>query len=252
MSENIIITREGRVVTLSIARLEKKNALTQDMYGAMADALEAYAGNDADRALVITGAGDMFTAGNDLTDFAKGDREAEVPPVWRFLNAIRDCPKPVIAAVNGPGIGIGLTMLLHCDLVYAAESATLGAPFVKLGLVPEAGSSLLLPAAVGMAVANDMLLAGRTLSAGEAERFGLVARVFPDAELMESVAEIARGVAASAPVAMKLSKGLIRQGHEAVAECMAAESKLFAAQLQGPEFSESVAAMAGKRAPDYG
>ncbi len=251
MSENIIISREGRVVTLTISRPDKKNALTQGMYSAMADALEAYGESDGDRALVMTGAGEMFTAGNDLTDFAKGDREAGEPPVWRFLNAIRDCPKPVIAAVNGPGIGIGLTMLLHCDLVYAGERATLGVPFVKLGLVPEAGSSLLLPAAVGMAVANDMLLAGRTLSAHEAERAGLVARVFADAELSDAVAEIARGVAGSAPVAMRLSKGLIRQGREAVTECMAAESKLFAAQLQGPEFAESVAAMGEKRAPDY-
>ncbi|WP_137699905.1 enoyl-CoA hydratase [Marimonas lutisalis] len=252
MSENIVITREERVVTLTISRVEKKNALTQEMYGALADALEAYGESDEDRALIITGAGDMFTAGNDLTDFAEGDREAEVPPVWRFLNAIRDCPKPVIAAVNGPGIGVGMTMLLHCDLVYAGQSATLSVPFVKLGLVPEAGSSVLLPAAVGMAVANDMLLAGRVLSAEEAERFGLVARVFPDGDLMDAVQGIAQGVATSAPVAMKLSKGLIRHGREEVAAHMAREARHFAAQLQGPEFAESVAAMAAKRTPDYG
>lgn len=252
MSENIIVKRAGRVVTLTIAREEKKNALTQEMYGALADALVAYAESDADRALVITGAGEMFTAGNDLKDFAKGDRETEVPPVWRFLNAIRDCPKPVIAAVNGPAIGVGLTMLLHCDLVYAGEGATFSVPFVKLGLVPEAGSSMLLPAAVGMAVANDMLLAGRILTAAEAERFGLVARVVSDDALRGAVEEIAAGVARSAPVAMKLSKGLIRQGREEVVAQMAREAKHFAAQLQSSEFAESVAAMAEKRLPDYG
>ncbi len=252
MSEHIKISREERVVTLTIDRQDKKNALTQEMYGAMADVLEAYSASDEDRALVITGAGEMFTAGNDLGDFAKGDREEKVPPVWRFLGALSNCPKPVIAAVNGPGIGIGLTLLLHCDLVYAGESASLGAPFVKLGLVPEAASSMLLPASVGMAVANDILLAGRILSAAEAERFGLVARVFPDADLQGEVRKIAIGVASSAPQSLQLSKGLIRHQREAVAAHMAAEGKLFAAQLQAPEFAESVAAMAQKRLPDYG
>ncbi len=252
MSEHIKISREERVVTLTIDRQDKKNALTQEMYGAMADALEAYGASDEDRALVITGAGEMFTAGNDLGDFAKGDREEKVPPVWRFLGALSNCPKPVIAAVNGPGIGIGLTLLLHCDLVYAGESASLGAPFVKLGLVPEAASSMLLPASVGMAVANDILLAGRILSAAEAERFGLVARVFPDADLQGEVRKIAIGVARSAPQSLQLSKRLIRHQREAVAAHMAAEGKLFAAQLQAPEFAESVAAMAQKRLPDYG
>jgi enoyl-CoA hydratase/carnithine racemase len=252
MSENIKLARDGRVVTLTIDRVEKKNALTQAMYGALADALEAYAATDEERALVITGAGDMFTAGNDLHDFAKGDRETEVPPVWRFLNAIRDCPKPVIAAVNGSAIGVGLTMLLHCDLVYAADNAVLSVPFVKLGVVPEAGSSLLLPQVVGMAVANDMLLAGRALSAREAAQAGLVARVFGEGELMAEVQAIARAVAASAPNAMKLTKGLIRAGRDEVAAVMAREAKHFAAQLQSREFAESVAAMAEKRAPDYG
>ena len=252
MSEHIRISRAERVVTLTIDRQDKKNALTQEMYGAMADVLEAYGASDEDRALVITGAGEMFTAGNDLGDFAKGDREAEVPPVWRFLGALSNCPKPVIAAVNGPGIGIGLTMLLHCDLVYAGQSASLGAPFVKLGLVPEAASSMLLPACVGMAVANDILLAGRVLSAAEAERHGLVARVFADADLQAEVGKIALGVARSAPTSLRLSKQLIRNQRAAVAAPMAAEGKLFAAQLQAPEFAESVAAMAEKRAPDYG
>lgn len=253
MSEHIQISREGRVVTITIDRPEKKNALTQAMYGAMADALEAYGAEASqDRALVITGAGEMFTAGNDLTDFAKGNRESEVPPVWRFLNAISTCPKPVIAAVNGPGIGIGLTMLLHCDLVYAGQSATLGAPFVKLGLVPEAASSLLLPRVVGMAVANDILLGGRTLGAEEAQAAGLVARVFADDALGAEVGRIAAGVAAAAPRAMQLSKALIRQGREEVAAHMAREARDFAAQLQGPEFAESVAAMMQKRLPVYG
>lgn len=252
MSQNIEIARDGRVLTVTINRQDKKNALTQEMYGVLADTLVAYGENDDARALVITGAGEMFTAGNDLGDFAKGDREAEVPPVWRFLNAIRDCPKPLIAAVNGPAIGVGLTMLLHCDLVYAGQSATFAAPFVKLGVVPEAGSSILLPAAVGMAMANDILLAGRVLSAEEALRVGLVSRVFDDGGLRAEVGKIAMGMAMAAPVSMKLSKGLIRTGRDQLAAHMATEGKHFAAQLQGPEFAESVAAMAQKRLPDYG
>lgn len=251
MSEHIIISHSERVTTLTIARPEKKNALTQDMYAAMAQALATYAADDETRAFIITGTGDMFTAGNDLQGFSTGNDTDEVPPVIDFLNGIRDCPKPLIAAVNGRAIGVGLTMLLHCDLVYAAASATFGAPFAKLGVVPEAGSSLLLPAAVGMAVANDILLAGRTLSAAEALSHGLVARVFPDAEFEAAVAEIARGIAGSAPTALKHAKSLIRNQRARITEQMAVEMKLFAEQLQSPEFTESITAMLEKRAPVY-
>lgn len=179
MTENIKLHTDQRVTTMTIARPEKRNAITQDMYAAMADALEDYAQSDAVRAFVITGAEDYFTSGNDLQDFAKGIRSDGVPPVIRFLTAISTCPKPLIAAVNGPAIGVGVTMLLHCDLIIAADTATFSTPFVQLGLVPEAASSLLLPATVGMAVANDMLLANRVLDAAEALRFGLVSRVAP-------------------------------------------------------------------------
>lgn len=154
MSKHIQVMKEERVVTITIVRADKKNAITQAMYGAMADALNDYGNDNATRALIITGQGDIFTAGNDLQDFSLGGDE-KIPPVVSFLTAIRDCPKPVIACVNGAAIGVGLTMLLHCDLVYAGENATFSAPFAKLALVPEAGSSMLLPAAVGMAVCND-------------------------------------------------------------------------------------------------
>lgn len=251
MSDHIRITTQDRVTSLTIDRQDKKNAITQAMYAAMADALNTYAETDDARVFLITGAGDMFTAGNDLKDFSTGPRGEETPPVLRFLAAIRDCPKPVMAAVNGPGIGIGLTMLLHCDLVYAGESATLSAPFVKLGLVPEAASSMLLPAQVGMAVANDILLTGRTLTAEEALRFGLVARVFADEVLMAQVNKIAQAVAASAPTALVQSKALIRNQRDLVERQMIAEGKIFSQQLKSPDFAESVAAMMQKRAPVY-
>lgn len=254
MSANIIISTQDRVTTATISREEKKNAITFAMYTAMAETIEEYGQTDGARALVITGSGDMFTAGNDLQDFMAGGipASADENPIVRFLNAIRDCPKPLIAAVNGPAIGVGLTMLLHCDLVYSAQSATFSAPFVQLGLVPEAGSSMLLPASVGMAVANDVLLAGRILTAAEALDHGLVARVFSDGDLSTKVQEIARQVAASSPVALRQSKALIRSRRDEVAGHMAAEIRIFAQQLQSPDFAESVAAKLQKRQPNYG
>lgn len=251
MSDTISIQTQDRVTTLTINRPSKRNAITQDMYGEMATALQAYANSDDQRAFVITGAEDYFTAGNDLKDFSTASHSGDLPPVALFLNAISACPKPVIAAVNGPAIGIGLTMLLHCDLVYAATSATFTAPFVKLGLVPEAASSVLLAASVGMAVANDILLAGRSLNAEEAHSYGLISRVFADADLAAEVAVIAAHVANSAPQAMKLSKSLIRANRDQVADQMAKESEHFVAQLKSPEFAEVVAAMMQKRLPAF-
>lgn len=251
MTDNIIIKTENRVTTLTINRVDKKNALTQAMYGAMADAIVSYGDEDTARAFVITGAGDMFTSGNDLKDFSTGMADDEVPPVGRFLNAIVACPKPLIAAVNGPAIGVGLTMLLHCDLVYGGQSSTYHAPFVQLGLVPEASSSLLLPAQVGMAVANDILLGGRKLSADEALQFGLISRVFTNADLLPQTSKIALGVANSAPMAVLRSKALIRHHREQVAAHMDVESGMFAKQLTSPDFAESIAAMTQRRAPVY-
>lgn len=250
MSEPILVAQRGRVTTVTLNRPEKKNALTQAMYATLADAFETYAG-DAQRALILTGQGEMFSAGNDVGDFARGDR-GDLPPVMRFLGALQDCPKPVLVAVNGPAIGVGLTLLLHADLVFAGARATFNAPFAKLALVPEAGSSMLLPAAVGMAVANDLLLAGRTLSAPEALGFGLVSRVFPDSELQAGVDAVADQIAAMAPDGLRKSKALIRgPNREAVRAQMMAEAKVFSAQLETRAFAESVAAVMEKRAPRY-
>ncbi|MGR3622937.1 enoyl-CoA hydratase-related protein [Pseudophaeobacter sp.] len=251
MSDTITLHTQDRVTTLTISRPRKRNAITQAMYGTMADALQAYGNSDDARAFVITGAEDYFSAGNDLQDFSTASHDGDLPPVARFLDAISQCPKPVIAAVNGPAIGVGLTMLLHCDLVYAAESASFTAPFVKLGLVPEAASSLLLSASVGMAVANDILLAGRSLNAQEAHDYGLISRVFPDADLTSEVAAIAVHVAQSAPEAVRLSKSLIRNRRDEVALQMQKEAEHFVAQLKSPEFAEVVAAMMQKRQPSF-
>ncbi|QYJ07470.1 enoyl-CoA hydratase [Qipengyuania flava] len=251
MTQHVRIATEDRVTTVTLTRPEKKNAITQAMYGEMAEAIRAYGAGDEARAFVITGEGDYFTSGNDLQDFARGSSSDSKPPVVQFLEAVSTCEKPLIAAVNGPAIGVGLTMLLHCDLVFAAESATLSAPFVKLGLVPEAASSLLLPEAVGQAVANDIFLTGRALTADEALKFGLVSRVYTDGELQGAVDEVARLVAGSAPNAVKRTKSLVRDRHEAIAAQMQREGALFADQLASPDFAECVAAMMQKRAPVF-
>ncbi|ACT60526.1 enoyl-CoA hydratase/isomerase family protein [Hirschia baltica] len=251
MSEFIVVTQNEMVTTLTITRQDKKNAITKGMYSAMADAILAYGEDKTSRAFVITGAGDMFTSGNDISDFTTDLVGSEKPPVVRFLDALRDCPKPIIAAVNAHAIGIGLTMLLHCDLVYAHESATFGAPFVKLGVVPEAASSMLLPEAVGMAVANDILLAGRTLNAQEALDFGLISRVFSDTDFKPSIEALAHSIAGSAPESMRKSKDLIRNYRGNMTDHMNAEFSDFADQLKSPEFAESIAAKMQKRKPVY-
>lgn len=247
MTDQILINTQNRVTTVTINRSEKRGAINQAMYAAMADALTQYGNDDDVRALVITGTGEYFTSGNDLADFSTGGDGDELPPVARFLDAIQTCEKPVIGAVNGPAIGVGLTMLLHCDLVYAAEPATFAAPFVGLGLVPEAASSMLLPAAVGMAVANDVFLTGRALTSEEALKFGLVARVFTEEEFSEKVQALALAVANSAPTAMKRSKALIRYNRDEITAHMHAESHVFREQLLSPDFAESVAAKMQKR-----
>lgn len=253
MSEHVTVETSNRVMTVTMNRPDKKNAINQAMYAAMADAILAYGTDDATRALVITGTGDMFSAGKDLKEVEFGEgMPAGEPPVVRFLRAIRDCPKPIIGAVNGGAVGIGLTMLLHCDLVYVAESARLSAPFASLGLVPEAASSILLPAAVGAAVANDIFMTGRWLSAAEALDFGLAARMFPDADFAAEVGKIAAQVAASAPTAMKRTKALVRHRAEEIATQMDRELAVFAEQLRSPEFAEVLSARGEKRMPEFG
>ena len=250
MSEHIQSQQQGRVLLITMDRQPQLNALTHAMYDAMAEAIEQAQLDDAVRAVVLTGAGDAYTSGNDLEDFARPMPEGK-PPVVRFLEAIRDAEKPLIAAVNGPAVGIGLTMLLHCDLSYAAESASFAAPFVHVGLVPEAGSSLLLPQVLGTAWANDVILAGRTLTAKEALHTGLVSRVFANDQLLTETMKIAEEVASLAPDAMRKSKALIRANRDLIKERMQTEGVEFAAQLQSPEFPASVKAFMGGAARNF-
>lgn len=250
MSDLIQIEITDRVVTLTMNRPEKRNAITQDMYAKMADAITAYGADETQRAMVITGAEDFFTSGNDVADFAIAKYDPDLPVV-RFIHALLDCPKPLIAAVNGPAVGIGVTMLTLCDLVIISQDATFSMPFVPLGVVPEAGSSILMPSVLGMAVANDMLLAGRILTADEAIRFGLASRIFAPTDLRSEAGKLAAHIAASAPNAMRLSKSLIRHDREQLRSHIETELKHFFAQLQSPEFVEVVSAKMQKRAPVF-
>ncbi len=249
MTDHIAVTIDGGIAEIRFARPEKKNAITAAMYAAMRDALLGCAVEDSVRVILFTAAGDSFTAGNDLADFM-APREGE-QAVTGFLRAIATAPKPLIAAVRGNAVGVGTTMLLHCDLVVASETARLQVPFVNLGLVPEAASSLLLPRVVGHARASAMVLLGEALDAATALSAGLVNRVVPDGELETVAREMATTLAAKAPTAVRLAKALLKGDLAPVLARMDTEGVHFAAQLKSAECREAIAAFYEKRAPDF-
>jgi enoyl-CoA hydratase/carnithine racemase len=249
----IEVTDQDGLRTIRIARLEKKNALTGAMYAAMAEALRG-ASAPGVRAVLITGGTECFTSGNDVGDFkARGSQQADVPtPARGFLAELRACPKPVVAAVAGYAVGIGTTLLLHCDLVYAAETAVFRMPFVDLGLCPEGGSSLLIPRRGGQLLANELLMLGDAFSPATALRAGIVNAVVPVGELMATAEGVARRLAAKPPEAIATTKRLLRQAEEAALSAhMTEEFARFGALLRGPEAAEAVAAFQEKRKPDF-
>lgn len=241
-----------RVLRIEIARPEKKNALTQEMYAAMADALAAADGDAAIRAVLIHGARDCFTAGNDLKDFLERPPHAEASPTFRFLRGIAAFGKPLLAAVNGAAVGIGTTMLLHCDLVYAAPGARFQLPFVPLGLVPEAGSSFLLPYIAGYQRAAELLMLGQPFDAEKAYAAGFITEVVPEAQLLDRARAAALAVVALPPAAVRATKALMR-GRFAprVTEAMNEEGRVFSERLASPEAREAMTAFFEKRKPDF-
>ena len=246
-------TRTGRVLTLTINRPDKKNALTNAMYGELADAFETARGDTEIRCVVVTGAGDTFTAGNDIGDFAavaKGDLVHLDRHVHRVLDILGSFEKPVVAAVPGLAVGIGTTMLLHCDLVFMAETALLSVPFVDLALVPEAASSLLLQARIGYVRAFSMFALGEKVDAKSALAWGLANAVVPATELQVRTMAAAEAIAARPPGAVLATKRLMRD-RPAMAARMAAEGKAFEERLKSPEAKEAFAAFAERRKPDY-
>jgi enoyl-CoA hydratase/carnithine racemase len=251
MTQHVRVTTAEHVTTIRFDRPDKKNAITTEMYAAVNAALEAAAGDAAVRAVVLAGARDCFTAGNDLGDFLRvAQGGGETAAGLGFLRILAAFDKPLIAAVAGVAIGIGTTMLLHCDLVYAAPSARFKTPFVDLALVPEAGSSVLLPALVGQRRAAQLLLLGETLDAPTALAWGLVNGVVDDPDAAAEAA--ARKLASCAPGALRATKALTRRAtRDAVAEAMRVEGEVFADRLRSPEAMEAFQAFLARRAPDF-
>ena len=254
MVDFIDIETADRILTIRLDRPDKKNAITMAMYQTMADQLRAAADNPDIRVVILTGAGDCFTSGNDLHDFlnhglAGGDMADR--PVIRFLKEIATFPKPLMAAVNGPAVGIGVTLLLHCDLIYMVREAPLQMPFVNLALVPEAASSLLLPKLAGHHKAAELFLLGDAFSAEEAAGLGLVTDICFPADLMEKTFAVARKLAAKPPEALRRTKALMKSDGSATLAAIEAETRLFAEQLQTPEAREAMQAFLEKRPPDF-
>ena len=245
------------VATIEIARPEKKNALTVEMYQAMADALRAAAADTAVRALLICGQPGIFTAGNDLEDFmrrapAQGGSASPDSPVFQFMRALLGCDKPVVAAVTGAAVGIGTTMLLHCDFVYVSDEARLSMPFVALGLVPEFASSLLVPQLMGHRRAAEKLLLGDPFTAEAAVDCGIARAVLPAAEVVHHARRVAERFNRLPPGAVQDAKRLLRTPQrEAVLQTIHTEGELFAARLRSPEAMEAFQAFFQKRAPDF-
>jgi enoyl-CoA hydratase/carnithine racemase len=252
MTEHIKIEHKDNILTLTFARPDKKNALTNLMYGALADAIVAAETDRAVRAIVIRGEGDMFTAGNDVGEFAaiatgafKGERH-----VSRFLSALTRSTRPLVAAVQGRAVGIGTTMLLHCDFVVLAEDAQLSTPFVNLALVPEAASTLLMPMRVGYARAYEMFALGEAVDAKTALQFGIANRVVPLDRLHAEAASIAARLARLPAGALAATKRLMRNA-DVLAAQIGAESAIFAERLKTAEAREAFTAFAQKRPPDF-
>ncbi|MGC8119447.1 enoyl-CoA hydratase [Marinobacter sp. VGCF2001] len=253
MTDPVITELHDRTLRVRINRPERKNALTHAMYTALGDALEEAAANDHIRCVLFTGSTDCFTAGNDLGDFVQGlPGDFASTPVGRFLLLLATAPKPVVAAVNGPAIGIGTTMLLHCDLVFAGDNARFQMPFANLGLCPEGGSSLLLPSWLGRVRAAELLMLGGAFDADKARELGLINRTCNPEDTEQQALAACQQLSEQAPSAIRATKALLnRPTAEAVQETMLTEGTLFAERLKSPEAAEAFRAFMEKRKPDF-
>lgn len=253
MTDHIKTELAGGILTVTLARPEKKNAITQAMYTALAAATERARTDDAVRVLMFRGEGDSFSAGNDIADFiALGSQAAAAAdmPVFHFLKALADLDKPAVAAVRGRAVGIGLTLLLHCDLVVVAEDALLSAPFVNLALAPEAASSMLLPALLGHQRAFEIFALGEPIDGRTALAWGLANRAVAPDQVETTAAELATRLAQRAPNSMRKTKRLMRDA-ESLWTLMQREGEAFGSQMTSPEAMEAFMAFSQKRAPDF-
>ena len=257
MSDEVLIERAGGVLTLTLNRTEKKNALKPPMYHAL---IRAFAEADADpavRVILLQANGDMFTAGNDVGEFAsinaraaEDDANAEPPAATAFLRALPKLQTPLIAAVHGRSIGVGLTMLLHCDMVFVAEDALLSSPFVNLAIVPEAASSMLLPAVIGHQRAFQLFALGESIDGRTAAAWGIANAALPAGEVQAKARAAAEALAQRPPSAVRITKSLMRNA-AALSEHVEKELELLHEQVRSPEAAEAFAAFFEKRKPDF-
>jgi enoyl-CoA hydratase/carnithine racemase len=246
---SILIETADAIARIQIARPERKNALTSAMYAALADALAAAEADASVRVILMRGLPDIFSAGNDLEDFLNAPPETPDAPLFRFMGALAHAAKPVVAAVNGAAVGIGTTMLLHCDLVYCADDSRFSLPFVNLALCPEYGSSLLLPLAAGYHRAAGKILLGEPASAEEALEMGLVNRILPPAEVLGHALRQCERLAQLPPVALRETKRLLKEGWRAATErAIADETVTFKRLLASDEARQAFASFLGRRA----
>ena len=259
MTAHVEDHRESHIQTIRLNRADKKNALTPEMYLAIAEALHSAQTDRQVRVTVLTGSGDSFTAGNDIGDFVvtsnapKGEKSLTQGPAPfpTFLTALMAAQKPVIAAVNGMAIGVGVTMLMHCDLVYAADTARFGMPFVNLGAVPEAGSSVLIPGMLGRMKAMELFLLGDQFTAQKAQQLGFVNEIFSADQLMPEVMAIAARLVAKPPSAVRETKRLVREHGALLDKAIREEGRTFDAQLRTPESKEAMKAFRERRPADF-
>ncbi|MDY6946565.1 MAG: enoyl-CoA hydratase [Pseudomonadota bacterium] len=253
MTEHVRVAVENGVLRITLARADKKNALTQAMYTALAQALTRAETDTTVRVVLLEAQGDAFTAGNDLGDFAAvaaGKLSREEMTTHRFLDALANARKPIVAAVQGLAVGIGVTMLLHCDLVFVADDAKLSTPFVNLALVPEAASSALLQARIGYVRAYAMFAFGESIDGRTAASLGLANQSLPAHEVQAKALAAARVLATKPMGALQATKQLMRDS-AAIAALIARESEIFGDRLQSPETAEALRAFAERRPPDF-
>ncbi len=252
----ILTTINDGILTIHFNRPEKKNALTFGMYQAMADAINASNEDPTIRVILITGKPEIFTAGNDLEDFMKHagslNSDTDLPPVYQFMHALNRAINPVIAAVSGGAVGIGTTMLMHCDLIYAADNAKFSLPFTQLGLCPEFASSMVFQQMIGHQRAAEKLLLGEAFMAQEAYEIGFINRVLPLADLLPYAEQQAAKIAALPAKSIRLTKRLMKRTlPQEIVETMNEENRHFAAMLNEPEAREAFMAFFQKRKPDF-
>jgi enoyl-CoA hydratase/carnithine racemase len=250
MSEHVLVERKGDVLAIILARPDRRNAITVAMYAALADAVEGAAGDDNVRLITLRGEGQDFTAGNDLGDFmAELPRDGSDIPVWRLLRALAKNQVPIVAAVHGNAVGIGTTMLFHCDFVIAEEGTRFLMPFVDLGLVPEAASSLILPRLAGRRRAARYLLLGEPFGPQEALDFGLVSHIAPSGQLESVVGKVVSALRAKPAEALRLTQRLLRHGNtDELLERMELENGHFSERLTSTEVRDAISAFFAARA----